>query len=92
MLCYGFGNCDCLNCQDKYNDQLARSRTTLLVGEQYRMSIDGRDGFRVLLISPDELDGRGARRAHVIVLEDNPYVKVGAECRSLANTLEALPR
>ncbi len=92
MLCYGWGDCDCLNCQDRVNDFLARPKCALIVGEQYMMTVDGRDSFRVLLLTPDELDGKGARRAHVVVLEENRFVKAGAECRPLANTLRPLPR
>lgn len=91
MLCYGF-NCFCENCQAERDDVAARPACKLVVGEQYLMSIAGAEGFRVLLLTPDAFDETTKeRRAHVVVLEDNPFVKTGAECRPLAGTLGPLP-
>lgn len=91
-LCYEWGACHCEYCQEQVNDVLGRPKCSLVVGEQYMMTVNGRDGFRVLLLSSDEVTPRNERRAHVLVLEDNSYVKAGAECRPLANTLGPLPR
>lgn len=63
----------------------------LVVGEQYAMRVDGKRWVRVLLLTPTETDVHNEKRAHVVVLEDNPYVKAGAECRPLAFTLSSLP-
>lgn len=59
----------------------------LIVGEQYFMRVDGSKGVRVLLLTPAELTENNEMRAHVVVLEDNPYVKSGTECRPLAYTM-----
>ena len=93
MLCYGFGDCGCWNCQERAESVTAGPKCKLVVGEQYTMSLFGDDGFRVLLITPDSFDKTTKeRRAHVLVLEENPYVKAGAECRPLACTLGPLRR
>ena len=64
----------------------------LVVGGQYMMRVDGSKAVRVLLVTSESLDERNELRAQVVVLEDNPYIKSGTECRPLAFTLEALPR
>ncbi len=63
----------------------------LVVGDMYAMLVDGRKCVRVLLISPAEMNENQENRAHVVVLENNPYVRAGAECRPLAFTLHKLP-
>lgn len=63
----------------------------LVVGEQYAMRVDGSKWVRVMLVTPTEVNDNKEKRAHVIVLEDNPYVRAGAECRPLAFTLSPLP-
>lgn len=92
MLCYGFGDCCCQNCEEKHNDPSAHELARLVVGEQCLMCINEAK-IRVLCLSLPELDDvRKERRGHVVVLEDNPYVKAGAECRPLAYTLHTLPK
>ncbi len=63
----------------------------LVVGDQYAMRVDGQKWVRVLLITPTEVNKHGEKRAHVVVLEDNLYVRSGAECRPLAFTLSQIP-
>ncbi len=62
----------------------------LVVGDQYLMRVDGSKTVRVLLLTPAELNENNEMRAHVVVLEENPYVKAGAECRPLAYTMHPL--
>ena len=65
------------------------ARCDLVIGDQYLMHVDGAKKVRVLLIS-EPVEERNELRAHVVVLQDNPYVKSGKECRPLAFTLEKL--
>ncbi len=59
----------------------------LIVGDQYMMQVDGPKRVRVLLLTPAELNEHNEMRAHVVVLEENPYIRAGAECRPLAYTM-----
>ena len=84
----------CDFCWDDYNVrtwQLPTTQSTseMVVGDQYFMQVDGLKKVRVLLVSKPELLS-GELRAHVLVLEDNPYVRSGVECRPLAFTLQAI--
>ncbi len=86
--CYGF-NCDCLRCSHDAESPREGPRVKTVVGEQYRMNING-SLVRVLLISQPTLNEHDELRAHVIVLEENLYVRAGAQCRPLAHTLVPL--
>jgi hypothetical protein len=91
-LCYGWGNCDCWRCDSKFDSPLARARIPLAVGEFYGMQVQpGVKPFRVLLISLPEIDERNERRAEVVVMEDNSFVKSRARCRPFAPMLVELP-
>lgn len=59
------------------------------VGGFCAMRIEG-SKFRVLVVSEPTIDDHDECRAEVIVMEKNPFVKVGARCRPLAHTLRAL--
>lgn len=83
-LCYGF-DCPCARC-NRDPAPLDPSLAKLVVGEQFRMNVDG-SLIRVLLVSLPEVNENNELRAHVVVLEDNLYVRAGAECRPLAHTL-----
>lgn len=76
---------------DRSNTPLDPPNCKLIVGEQYAMRVDGEKWVRVLLITPDEIDEHNERRAHVVILENNPYTRAGAECRPLAFTLSKIP-
>ena len=81
---------------DDYNVRTWQSPTSeakcdLVVGEQYLLQVDGPRKVRVLLITkPMFNENTNELRAHVVVLEKNPYVEAGTECRPLAFTLEAI--
>ncbi len=62
----------------------------LVVGEQYMMRVDGSKAVRVMLLTTSVLDEHNELRAHVVVLENNPYVRSGVECKPLAFTLSSL--
>lgn len=62
----------------------------LKVGEQYAMRVDGSKTIRVMLVTAAAIDEHNEMRAHVVVLEDNPYVRAGVECRPLAFTLNVI--
>lgn len=91
-VCYGWGECDCWRCDSQFDSPLAHSRIPLTVGEFYGMQVQpGAKPFRVLLVSLPEIDERNERRADVVVMEDNPFVKAGARCRPFAPMLVELP-
>ena len=88
---------DMFNCFSDFNyvraeDVKAAPNCVLQVGEQYAMRVDGAKWVRVMCLTPDQLNENGENRAHVVVLESNPYVRVGVECRPLAFTLSEIPR
>lgn len=85
-LCFGW-NCDCWNCQDKHESPQAYERCKVEVGGFCGMTVNGCKPFRVLVISEPALDEHNERRAEVVVLEENPFVKAGARCTPLASTL-----
>lgn len=89
-LCCGW-NCDCWNCQDRYETPQAHARINVESGDFCGMTINGNEPFRVLVISKPELDERNERRAEVVIIEENPFVKTGARCRPLASTLTKIP-
>lgn len=75
------------NVRRNADDVRAPASVELVVGEQYLMRVDGAKTVRVLLITPAAIDEHNELRAHVVILEDNPYLKSGAECKPLAFTL-----
>jgi len=75
------------NVRRNADDVRALASVELVVGDQYMMRVDGSKSVRVLLITPATITEHNELRAHVVVLEDNPYVKSGAECKPLAFTL-----
>jgi hypothetical protein len=88
---------DTFRCFGDYNyvrpdDAKAGPNCRLEVGEQYAMRVDGSRWVRVMCLTPEETNENGECRAHVVVLEENPFVKAGSECKPLAFTLSALPK
>jgi len=72
------------NLRRNAKDVLQPAGCELVVGDQYMMRVDGANMIRVLLISSAVVTEHNELRVHVVVLEDNLYVKSGAECKPLA--------